>query len=88
MLTQWEYESFASDKQCIERALIMWKKWMSTKKTYTDEIAIEGTMYVINHMKLRDHLISLIHNFFDEFLNLLNDGEELAETFYQTIMKM
>ncbi|OUB12204.1 hypothetical protein CN980_29550 [Bacillus cereus] len=89
MLMKWEFERFASDKQCIERALAMWKEWMNKKKkTYTDELAAEGTMYVVNHMKLRDHQVSVIHDFFDEYLTLLDHGEEQAEAFYKTIMRM
>ncbi|WP_180233659.1 hypothetical protein [Bacillus cereus] len=38
MLMKWEFE----------RALVMWKEWMSKKKTYTDDLAAEGTMYVVN----------------------------------------
>ncbi|PEF39591.1 hypothetical protein CON72_10405, partial [Bacillus wiedmannii] len=47
MLMKWELERFASDKQCIERAVTMWKEWMSKKKTYNDDLAAEGTMYVV-----------------------------------------
>ncbi|OUB31596.1 hypothetical protein BK708_07920 [Bacillus thuringiensis serovar yunnanensis] len=84
----WKRE-YLTDKQCIERALTMWKEWgMSKKETYTDELAIEGTMYVINHMKLRKHQVSLLHDFFDEYLYLLDFGEDHAETFYKTIMRM
>ena len=43
MLMTWEFERVASNKQCIECALVMWKEWMS-KKTYTDDLAAEGTM--------------------------------------------
>ncbi|PFK18138.1 hypothetical protein [Bacillus cereus] len=91
MLTKREFERFASDKQCIELALAMWKEWMNkkkTKKTYTDELAAKGTMYVVNHMKLRDHQVSVIFDFFDEYLTLLDHGEEQAEAFYKTIMRM
>lgn len=88
MLMKWEFERFASDKQCIERALAMWKEWMSKKKTYNDDLAAEGTMYVVNHMKLRDHQVSVIFDFFDEYLTLLDHGEEQAEAFYKTIMRM
>ncbi|TKH23972.1 hypothetical protein FC697_09510 [Bacillus wiedmannii] len=88
MLMKWEFERFASDKQCIERALAMWKEWMGKKSTYTDDLAAQGTMYVVNHMKLREHQVSLIFDFFDEYLNLLNHGEEQAEAFYKTIMRM
>ncbi|AQY37917.1 hypothetical protein B4918_07800 [Bacillus thuringiensis] len=88
MLTKSEYERFAADKQCIERALTMWKEWMCKKKTYTDELAAQGTMYVVNHMKLRDHQVSVIFDFFDEYLTLLDHGEEQAEAFYKTIMRM
>ncbi|MEN3130393.1 hypothetical protein [Bacillus albus] len=88
MLMKWAYERFASDKQCIERALTMWKEWMIKKNMYTDDLAAEGTMYVVNHMKLRDHQVSLIFDFFDEYLTLLNHGEEQAEAFYKTIMRM
>ncbi|WP_229192363.1 hypothetical protein [Bacillus cereus] len=58
------------------------------KKTYTDDLAADGTMYVVNHMKLRDHQVSVIHDFFDEYLNLLDHGEEQAEAFYKTIMRI
>lgn len=58
------------------------------KKTYTDELAAQGTMYVVNHMKLRDHQVSVIFDFFDEYLTLLDHGEEQAEAFYKTIMRM
>ncbi|MED1304284.1 hypothetical protein P4U65_27880 [Bacillus pacificus] len=61
---------------------------MNKKKTYTDELAAEGTMYVVNHMKLRDHQVSVIHDFFDEYFTLLDHGEEQAEAFYKTIMRM
>ncbi|PEA86402.1 hypothetical protein [Bacillus thuringiensis] len=88
MLMKWKFERFALDKQCIERALTMWKEWMSKKKTYTNDLAAEGTMYVVNHMKLRDYQVSLIFDFFNEYLNLLNYGEEHAESFYKTIMRM
>ncbi|QPW46718.1 hypothetical protein G9298_02685 [Bacillus thuringiensis] len=88
MLTKREFERFASDKQCIEHALTMWEEWMRKKKTYTDELATQGTMYVVNHMKLRDHQVFVIFDFFDEYLNLLNHGEEQAEAFYKTIMRM
>ncbi|MGX5570979.1 hypothetical protein ACWKTS_05745 [Bacillus toyonensis] len=88
MLTKWEFERFASDKQCIERALKMWKEWISKKSTYSMDLAAKGVMYVVNHMKLRDHQVSLIHDFFDEYLNLLDYGEEQAEAFYKTIMRM
>ncbi|MEQ3607029.1 hypothetical protein ABNG27_29690 [Bacillus thuringiensis] len=88
MLTKSQYERFAADKQCIERALTMWKEWMCKKETYTDELAAQGTMYVVNHMKLRDHQVSVIFDFFDEYLTLLDHGEEQAEAFYKTIMRM
>ncbi|PGO61851.1 hypothetical protein CN980_28885 [Bacillus cereus] len=88
MLMKWEFERFASDKHCIERALKMWKEWMGKKSTYSDDLAVKGVMYVVNHIKLRDHQVSLIHDFFDEYLNLLNHGEEQAEAFYKTIMRM
>lgn len=45
-------------------------------------------MYVVNHMKLRDHQVSVIFDFFDEYLTLLDHGEEQAEAFYKTIMRM
>ncbi|MGQ0418719.1 hypothetical protein ACT4US_02005 [Bacillus sp. HC-Mk] len=88
MLRKGEYERFASDKQCIERALTMWKEWIGTQKEYTAELAVEGTMYVVNHIKLHDYQVSVVHDFFDEYLNLLNHGEEQAEAFYKTIMRM
>ncbi|AZJ24499.1 hypothetical protein CT694_34200 (plasmid) [Bacillus wiedmannii bv. thuringiensis] len=88
MLTKLEYERLAADKQCIERALTMWKDWMSKKKMYTDDLAAEGTMYVVNHIELRDYQVSLIFDFFDEYLTLLTHGEEQAEAFYKTIMRM
>lgn len=69
MLMKWEFERFASDKQCIERVLAMWREWMSKKKTYTDDLVAEGTMHVVNHMKLRDHQVPVIFDFFDEYLN-------------------
>ncbi|MGE6553425.1 hypothetical protein ACQKFK_32415 [Bacillus mycoides] len=72
------------DKQCIERALTMWKERMSKKDSYTDEIAAEGTMYVVNHMKLREHQVAVIFDFFDEYLNLLDYREEQADAFYKT----
>ncbi|WP_100618157.1 hypothetical protein [Bacillus cereus] len=88
MLMTWNREHL-SDKQCIEHALTMWKEWrMSKKETYTDELAIVGTMYVINHMKLRKHQVSLLLDFFDEYLYLLGSGEDHAEEFYKTIMRM
>ncbi len=34
MLTKSQYEHFAADKQCIERALTMWKEWMCKKDLY------------------------------------------------------
>ena len=40
-------------------------------------------MYVVNHMKLRDHQVAVIFDFFDEYLNLLDCGEEQAEDFYK-----
>ncbi|OOR12832.1 hypothetical protein BW897_09635 [Bacillus cereus] len=88
MLMKWEFERFASDKQCIERALKKWKEWMDKKSTYSDELAVEGVMYVVNHIKLSDHQVSVIHDFFDEYLSLLKHGEQQAETFYKTIMRM
>jgi len=88
MLMKWEWERFAADKQCIEHALTMWKEWMSKKKTYSDDLAAKGTMYVVNHMKLREHQIAVIFDFFDEYLNLLVDGEEQAEAFYKKVMEM
>ncbi|PGM88673.1 hypothetical protein [Bacillus cereus] len=88
MLTKRQFERFASDKQCIERALAMWEDWISKKQAYTDDLAAEGTMYVVNHMTLRDYQVSLIFDFFDEYLTLLNHGEEQAEAFYKTIMRM
>ncbi|KXY33377.1 MULTISPECIES: hypothetical protein [unclassified Bacillus (in: firmicutes)] len=88
MLMKWEWERFAADKQCIERALTMWKEWMSKKKTYSDDLAARGTMYVVNHMKLREHQVAVIFDFFDEYLNLLDDGEEQAEAFYKKVMEM
>ncbi len=88
MLMKWEYERFAADKQCIEQALTMWKEWLSTKNTYTDVIAAEGTMYVVNHLKLREHQVSVVFDFFDEYLTLLDHGEKQAEAFYKTILRM
>ncbi|WP_257209508.1 hypothetical protein [Bacillus toyonensis] len=61
---------------------------MSKKKTYTDDLAAEGTMPVVNHMTLRDCQASLIFDFLDEYLTLLNHGEEQAEAFYKTIMRI
>ncbi|MEK4677256.1 MULTISPECIES: hypothetical protein [Bacillus] len=88
MLMKWALERFAADKQCIERALTIWKKWMSKKKTYSDDLAARGTMYVVKHMKLREHQVAVIFDFFDEYLSLLDDGEEQAEAFYKKIMEM
>ncbi|MED2934244.1 hypothetical protein P4308_19525 [Bacillus wiedmannii] len=88
MLMKWEFERFASDKQCIEHALKKWKEWIGQKSTYNDELAAKGVMYVVNHIKLREHQVSLIHDFFDEYLTLLDHGEEQAEAFYKTIMRM
>ncbi|MED2764969.1 hypothetical protein P4283_23520 [Bacillus thuringiensis] len=88
MLTRWEFERFASDKQCIERSLKIWKERMDEYPNYNDDFAIQGVMYVVNHMKLREHQVSLIHDFFNEYLNLLHHGEEQAEAFYKTIMRM
>ncbi|MGQ7189662.1 hypothetical protein ACUODJ_46735, partial [Escherichia sp. HC-CC] len=62
MLRKGEYERFASDKQCIERALTMWKEWIGTQKEYTAELAVEGTMYVVNHIKLHDYQVSVVHD--------------------------
>ncbi|MGG5741903.1 hypothetical protein [Bacillus cereus group sp. IBL03679] len=87
MLMKWEYERFAADKQCIERALVMWEKWMG-KCPNDDDSAAEGLAYVFNHMKLKEHQVSLIHDFFNEYMNLLEHGEEQAEAFYKTIMRM
>ncbi|CCW03487.1 hypothetical protein [Bacillus sp. GeD10] len=83
MVMKWEWERYAADKQCIERALTMWKEWISKKETYNDDVAAQGTMYVVNHMKLRDHQVAVIFDFFDEYLNLLDCGEEQAEDFYK-----
>ncbi|MBY0134315.1 hypothetical protein H0177_29345 [Bacillus cereus] len=88
MLTKSQFERFAAEKQCIEDALAMWKEWMYKKKTYTDELAAQGTMYVVNHMKLRDYQVSVIFDFFNVYLNLLKHGEEQAEAFYKTVMRM
>ncbi|MGG0263073.1 hypothetical protein [Bacillus mycoides] len=88
MLLKWEWERFATNKQCIEHALTMWKEWMSKGKAYTDELAAQGTMYVVNRMKLRDHQVAVIFDFFDEYLNLLAHGEEQADSFYNKIMRM
>ena len=52
----------SADKQCIDRALTMWKEWIRKKKTYNDDIA-QGKMYVVNHMKLRDHQVAVILTF-------------------------
>ena len=70
MVMRREWERYAADKQCIERALTMWKEWIRKKKTYNDDVAAQGTMYVVNHMKLRDHQVAVIFDFFDEYLNL------------------
>ncbi|MGF1438730.1 hypothetical protein ACQUW6_32055 [Bacillus thuringiensis] len=83
-----KYERFASDKECIELALSIWKEWMSKRTTYTYDLAAKGTMYVVNHMKLHNPQVSVIFDFFDEYLNLLDPGEEQAEAFYKTIMRM
>lgn len=83
-----EWKRYAADKQCIEHALTMWKEWIHKKKTYNDDIAVQGTMYVVNHMKLRDHQVAVIFDFFDEYLNLLDRGEEQTENFYKKIMRM
>ena len=40
----------------------MWKEWIRKKKTYNDDIA-QGKMYVVNHMKLRDHQVAVIFDF-------------------------
>jgi hypothetical protein len=89
MVMKWEWERYAADKQCIERALTMWKDaWIRKKKTYNDDIAAQGTMYVVNHIQLRDHQVAVIFDFFDEYLNLLDCGEEQAEDFYKKIMRM
>lgn len=61
---------------------------MIKKETYTDDLAAEGTMYLVNHMKLRDHQVSVIFDFFNEYLNLLHHGEEAAAALYKTIMRM
>ncbi|MHA2890593.1 hypothetical protein [Bacillus cereus] len=88
MLMTWKRE-YLTDKQCIEYALTMWKELrMSKKETYNNELAIEDTFYVINHMKLRKYQVSLLHDFFDQYLYLLDYGEEHAEAFYNTIMRM
>ncbi|WP_235676475.1 hypothetical protein [Bacillus mycoides] len=39
---------------------------MSKKKIYMDELVAQDTMYVVNHMKLRDHQVSVIFHFFDD----------------------
>ncbi|PES71968.1 hypothetical protein CN507_07680 [Bacillus cereus] len=88
MLMKWEYEHFSSGKQSIEYALTMWKEWISKKMTYTDDLAVKGTMYVVNHMTLRGYQVSLLFDFFNEYLTLLNQGEEQAEAFYKSIMKI
>ena len=36
-------------------------------------------------MKLRDHQVAVIFDFFDEYLNLLDCGEEQAEDFYKKL---
>ncbi|MED3358894.1 hypothetical protein [Bacillus thuringiensis] len=61
---------------------------MSKRTTYTYDLAAKGTMYVVNHMKLHNPQVSVIFDFFDEYLNLLDPGEEQAEAFYKTIMRM
>ena len=32
MVMQWEWERHAADKQCIDRALTMWKEWIRKKR--------------------------------------------------------
>ncbi len=43
---------------------------------YNFNLTAEGTMYVVNHMELRDYQVSLMFDFFDEYLTLLTHGEE------------
>ncbi|MEK4503623.1 hypothetical protein [Bacillus sp. FSL R12-0069] len=40
------------------------------------------------NQRLQDHQVSVIFDFFDEYLTLLDHGEEQAEAFYKTIMRM
>ncbi|MCQ6306725.1 hypothetical protein NPM07_29045 [Bacillus cereus] len=55
---------------------------------HVERMDSQGTMYVVNHMKLQDHQVAVIFDFFDEYLNLLDCGEEQAEDFYKKIMRM
>ncbi|PFE73679.1 hypothetical protein CN319_17625, partial [Bacillus cereus] len=64
-----------------ERSFVVWKEWIS-KKNYTNDFAGEGKIYVVNHMKLRDYQVSVLMIFFDEYLNLLDHGEEQASLWF------
>ncbi|HDX9707986.1 TPA: hypothetical protein ROY17_005801 [Bacillus thuringiensis] len=88
MLTEWEFENYVSDKQCIKCSLKMWKEWMEEYPNHNTDVATEGIMYVVSHMKLRKHQVSLLYDFFNEYLNLLKHGEEQAESFYKILMRM
>lgn len=44
--------------------------------------------HVVHCMKLSSHQIALLHDFFDAYLSLLEYGEEQAEAFYKTVMRL
>lgn len=88
MLTKSDYERFAAEKQCVEQAVTMWKEWMSKQNGDRDERAAQGTVHVVHCMKLPSHQIALLHDFFDAYLSLLEYGEEQAEAFYKTVMRL
>ncbi|WP_420973727.1 hypothetical protein [Bacillus thuringiensis] len=48
------------DSSLRKQYLTMGKELVSKEKTYSDDLAAECTMHVINHMKLRDHQVALV----------------------------